>query len=74
MFLKLLSPASILAGTVMAIAVVALLWPVGAYGPPIALIAFCFGSGGWELGRRLLRGRPGATGGGGARSGAGSKE
>ncbi len=55
MFLKFLSPVSIAVGVLAGVLVVASLWPVDGYGPPLALMGFCIGAGGCELVRRIRR-------------------
>lgn len=54
MFNKHLSFISLFVGFLSSIAAVAILWPVYSSGPMIALIAFVLGSGGWEVGRRII--------------------
>ena len=53
MLLKLLSPASVLAGVIAAALALAVLWPVDKYGTGVAGMAFAVGAGLFELIRRL---------------------
>lgn len=53
MLLKLLSPASVLAGLIAAALALSALWPVDDYGTAVALMAFAVGAGLFELIRRL---------------------
>jgi hypothetical protein len=55
MFLKFLSPVSILVGIVVAVAVLIYLSPLDGHGAPVALLAFCVGAGACELIRRIVR-------------------
>jgi hypothetical protein len=57
-FFKLFSAKSIAIGLVVAIGLIAFLWPVNAFGTPIAIMGFCIGAGVSELVRRIRGGAP----------------